>query len=230
MLKEAKKHIRLRTRIDIIIIAIVAVSSFMISIQFDLSEAIYHFSRKYEYIELDELLPSLFIVSITFGYFSFRRWLDVRFLSHLLEELVLTCPITHIANRRALQRLLEQVNKEQTPQHSFILVSVLGIEEVRKKYGSVTTEQVLIEVLYLLSKELTDEQLIISLQIGQFIIHAPNLNFMNAHTLAQRLKEIHVSARHQCIRELKITSASYSISDTITEEDLLERLEDNLSM
>ena len=96
---------------------------------------LYQLTRRYEYLELDELLPSFFFLALAIGWFSYRRWKDSRFVCNVLDELVLTCPNTHIANRRVLKRILDQIAEENQPHHSFILVSVDGLDEIRNKYG-----------------------------------------------------------------------------------------------
>tara|TARA_Y100001956_G_scaffold1313_1_gene1684 strand:- start:119 stop:811 length:693 start_codon:yes stop_codon:yes gene_type:complete len=228
LLSELKANLRRRAKFDVVVIAIILLLGFVVSQQFDFLEWIYQSSRQYEHYELDELVPTLLFGVLAFAYFSYRRWHDVKLLSKYLEEQSLTEPVTHIANRRALFALLEQIAQEEKPQHGFILISVFGLDEIRNKLGFITVEHIVIEILYLLNQELEDDQLIIAWHTGQFIVHAPNYNQAKAHLLAERLAQANKAATQAILRKLHIQSASTIVNRKTSEAELLERLEDNL--
>ena len=228
MLSELKANLRRRAKFDVVVIVIVVLLGFIVSHQFDFLEWIYQSSRQYEHYELDEIVPSLLFGVLAFAYFSYRRWHDIKYLSKYLEEQSLTEPVTHIANRRALFGILEQIALENKPQHGFILISVFGLDEIRNKLGFITVEHIVIELLYLLNQELEDDQLIIAWHTGQFIVHAPNYNQAKAHLLAERLAQANKLATQAILRKLHVQSASTIVTRKTSEAELLERLEDNL--
>ena len=129
-MSELKANLRRRAKFDVVVIAIILLLGFVVAQQFDFLEWIYQSSRQYEHYELDELVPTLLFGVLAFAYFSYRRWHDVKLLSKYLEEQSLTEPVTHIANRRALFALLEQIAQEEKPQHGFKVQSKNHTPEV----------------------------------------------------------------------------------------------------
>jgi GGDEF domain-containing protein len=228
LLSELKANLRRRAKFDVVVVVIVVLLGFIVSHQFDFLEWIYQSSRQYEHYELDEIVPTLLFGVLAFAYFSYRRWHDIKYLSKYLEEQSLTEPVTHIANRRALFGILEQIALENKPKHGFILISVFGLDEIRNKLGFITVEHIVIELLYLLNQELEDDQLIIAWHTGQFIVHAPNYNQAKAHLLAERLAKTNKLATQAILRKLHVQSASTVVTRKTSESELLERLEDNL--
>lgn len=228
MLNELKISLRRRTRFDVFVVIVVVLFGFFLSHQFDFLESIYHLSRQYEEYELDEFVPTLIFGALAFCYFSYRRWYDVKYLSLVLEEQSLTEPVTHIANRRALTGVLDQVAKDDGKQHGFILLSVAGLDHIRDTLGLITLEHVMIELLYLVNKELADNELIIAWHTGQFIVHTPNSNGAAVSLLAQRLAKINLDAEQSTVKSLRLKSAYTMIQHKVSENALLEILEDNL--
>ena len=58
---------------DLILITVVNLFMFVIFLNYDVLEVIYHFSRQHEYFELDELIPLGITVALSLLVFSYRR-------------------------------------------------------------------------------------------------------------------------------------------------------------
>lgn len=228
MLAKLKDHLYQRTKHDFVVVLIFGFIGFGLSSYFDLFERLYHFSRHYEHLELDEFLPAVLFTLVGLSYFSFRRWKDVSVLSSYLETLTLTCSNFNIANRRALKQLLIQNAKKPDDAHTFILISIDGLERIRLQQGFVVVELVLSELLEALCTQLVDEQLLISWQTGQFIIHVPNGDSEYVSELKHQLKKSCVLSQPTLQKQLRILTASVTVKGSLTEEALFESLEEQL--
>ncbi len=58
---------------DLVTVATSTIFAAFLSIRFDLFEQSLHLTRKYEHLELDELFPVLFVLSLSLAWYSFRR-------------------------------------------------------------------------------------------------------------------------------------------------------------
>lgn len=66
-------------------------------------ELLYKASRKFEQLELDEIIPNLIVSSFCFIVLSYRRWKEAKYLSLYCEGLSLIDPLTHLPNRRVIK-------------------------------------------------------------------------------------------------------------------------------
>lgn len=228
MLSRLKLHLKQRTQRDLVIVLVTCLVGFGLSSYFDVFEQLYQFSRQYEHLEIDEFLPAVLFTLLGLCYFSYRRWKDVSVMSHYLEALSLTCSNFNVANRRALKQILSHIRTGTRQPHTFVLISIDGLEHIRMKQGFVVVELVLNELLDNLCKQLNDEQLLITWQTGQFIIHAPKVDKTNANQLTRNLIECCVLTQPTLQQQIRITAASVTITAEVSEAELIESLEDNL--
>lgn len=228
MLSKLKLHLQQRTQRDLVVVVVTCLFGYGLSSYFDLFEQLYQFSREYEHLEIDEFLPAFLFTLLGLCYFSYRRWKDVSVLSNYLEVLSLTCSNFNVANRRALKQVLSNVAKDTGQPHTFVLISIDGLEHIRMNQGFVVVELVLNELLDVLCKQLNDEQLLITWQTGQFIIHAPKVDKTHANQLTRHLIECCELTQPTLQQQLSITGASVTITGMVSEAELIESLEDNL--
>lgn len=71
-----KKNIS-KTTIDIAIIAVISVFSFIFFGSFDVLEKIVEFSSEYEHYEIDEIISTCIVLVFCLVWFSFRRWREI---------------------------------------------------------------------------------------------------------------------------------------------------------
>jgi hypothetical protein len=64
--------------VELVIMAVGGILTFMIAAQVDILETVVEFSHKHERWEIDELLPTALFLLFAFAVFSVRRWFDLR--------------------------------------------------------------------------------------------------------------------------------------------------------
>ena len=126
------------------------------------------------------------MLAVGFSIFSYRRWQDTRAFSLYAEELSMIAPMTNLPNRRAVQRILNQINAKKEYPVGVLLVDIEGLEVIRSKLGQTVLEHVMIEILYHISKHLTGEQLVAYWQAGQFVCLCPGFDNKETHLLKQK--------------------------------------------
>jgi len=79
------KHLR-KLYLELIIISIILLFSFLIFSKYDVLEKIVGLSSKYEKYEIDEIISTLIVFAICMAWFSFRRWRETLTTITILEK------------------------------------------------------------------------------------------------------------------------------------------------
>lgn len=228
MIDRIKPKIRKRTASDLVLIACLFVSSYILFVVFNAIDWLHELSHSHSGFGLAELLPTFFIMSFGFAVFAFRRWQEVRQLSLYTEELSMTDPMTNLPNRRAVSRLLNQVNERQEYPVAIVLVQLQGLEDIRSNMGLSVAEHMLIELLYWFSKELQDDQLIAYWQAGQFVVFCPNHNQRQADEVSERLMQVTANKESLTAASVTVSCVAKSVKSKQEIERVFHDLEDAL--
>ena len=170
-----------------------------------------------------ELIPTFGVLTLGFAVFSYRRWQDTKALSLYAEELSMIDPMTNLPNRRAVQRLLNQINEKKEYPVGVAMISIEGLENIRSTLGLTVAEHVLIEILYHISKNLTGEQLIAHWQANQFVCLCPGMDHQQAVALNNKLKNVAISKDKLVGQPLKCSTATCSVSNKAELENVFEQ-------
>ncbi len=71
-------HFLGKAAIDLLVIGIVFVAAFVTAYLLNAAEAIHRIARRYEHMQLDEILLAMLFLPIVFAFFSFRRWREAQ--------------------------------------------------------------------------------------------------------------------------------------------------------
>lgn len=100
------------TLIDLVILACVVTSFFLVSAHLELAERLADWARDYEHWQLDELPLTLLLLSVGLSWFSWRRWRELRqemAARRLVEEMNLHM----LAKNRQLAQQLIQLQEQE---------------------------------------------------------------------------------------------------------------------
>ncbi len=228
MPERLKHKIRSRTVKDVYIILIVVVISFIFFSSIDAYALLSGILFSFKQYHLDQLIPTLFVLTVCLTIFSYRRWQEAKYYSLYCEELSLTDPLTNLPNRRAIKRLLNQTTEHEEYPASLLMINIIGLEEKRNVLGLSVAEHILIDLLYHFSSKLSDEQLICYWQSGQFVIFCPKLNKRQAEQLAFNINNIKLDNKKVAFENITFHCVHATVESESQVLSVIEDLEELL--
>lgn len=228
MIDKIKEQIRKRMFWDLISLFLLFAASYVLFLLFDVIDWLHSLSHKVGISGIAEIIPTLCMLAFGFSIFSYRRWQDTRALSLYAEELSMIDPMTNLPNRRAVQRILNQINQKKEYPVGVLLVDIEGLENIRSTLGPTVLEHVMIEILYHISKHLTGEQLVAYWQAGQFVCLCPGLERNETEHLKQKFEAISINRDKLLGQSLKFSCAASSVYNKAELENLFSELEEQL--
>ena len=162
---------------DLILITVVNLFMFVIFLNYDVLEVIYHFSRQHEYFELDELIPLGITVALSLLVFSYRRIYELGQMAQTLEHLSLIDPLTNLPNRRAGQiKLISWCTNAQKNNKTFSVfqIDLDDFKSVNDLYGEAIGDEVLISAAQMISESLPEEAYLYRWLDDNFIVLLPS--------------------------------------------------------
>ncbi|WP_372766823.1 diguanylate cyclase domain-containing protein [Pseudoalteromonas sp.] len=228
MIDGIKQQIRKRMFWDLISLLLLFVASYIFFLLFNVIDWLHQWSHEIAISGIAEIIPALCVLVFGFSIFSYRRWQDTRALSLYAEELSMIDPMTNLPNRRAVQRILNQINQKKEYPVGVLLVNIEGLENIRSTLGHNVLEHVMIEILYHISKHLTGEQLVAYWQAGQFVCLCPGLEYNESENLKQQFETISINRDKLIGQSLKFSCAASSVYNKAELENLFSELEEQL--
>lgn len=233
MIDQLKSNIRRRAARELVGIFILSCLSLLLFASFDVAEQLFAVAQKYESIELDELFVLAVLLSALFAVFAFRRWQDVLRYSAYCEELSMLDPITHLPNRRAIARLLKHAGKQpETGNNSFPLslvgVSVSGFEFLQTRLGSHVAERAMLEVLYRISKLVSDDVVLANRSANECVAYCPNTDARGAESLVQAIDELALESCPSAVGLLTVKAKAITLVGPEAAAQALDQLERRL--
>jgi len=161
------------------------VFNFMVMIifaYFDFFEKFRHLVEKYEYLELDELLPLSVSLTISLLFFTYRRVVELGLISQAFEQLAKQDPLTQVLNRRAGQALLAtffnkaEQNQSKVTENSFSLLQ-LDLDDFKRindLYGANVGDDLLVKSARIIHRNLPEFSELIHWHSDNFLIILPN--------------------------------------------------------
>ena len=113
---EAGLHLgRLTARRDLLVVAIVTLSVLTLAVHFELSESVLAVTRRFEHLQLDELVLTLLALSLSLTWFAWRRFHDAQ---------------AELARRRAAEEQLAKLLLD----HRQLAQKHLHVQEMERKF------------------------------------------------------------------------------------------------
>jgi len=149
---------------------------------YDVFEKVVVFVEKYEYLELDELLPLSASLTISLLFFTYRRMVELGQVSQAFEHLSKHDPLTQVLNRRAGQALLDtfyqRAGKIQSniAENGFSLLQVDldNFKRVNDLYGASIGDDILVNTARIIHKNLPKGSELIHWHSDNFLIILPS--------------------------------------------------------
>ena len=177
---------------DVIVLLVFNLCMFILFLNNDAMEVFYEFSRKYENLELDELIPLGFTLGISMLLFSYRRIKELGRMAQTLERLSLIDPLTNLPNRRAGQiRLLSWSKTAEKTQKSFHVfqLDLDNFKSVNDLYGQSIGDEILQLVARQLSSVMPSDSLIYRWLDDNFIILCPASVTLIPYEVAEKFQQ-----------------------------------------
>jgi diguanylate cyclase (GGDEF)-like protein len=149
---------------------------FIVFLNYDVLEVIYHFSRQHEYFELDELIPLGVTVALSLLVFSYRRIKELGEMAQTLEHLSLIDPLTNLPNRRSGQIQLMSLcrnTRKSNSQFSVLQIDLDDFKTVNDLYGEAVGDEILISVSQMISSSLPEKAHLYRWLDDNFIVILP---------------------------------------------------------
>ena len=191
------------------------------------SESIYRYSRKFEYLNLDEIILSLSTTSFYLTVYTIRRFLGMR--KALIQAN--TDPLIGITNRRRGSEIIRseiaRVENGST-ESSIIMFDIDNFKDINDTFGHDTGDVVLQQLAAIAGQDCRETDTLIRWGGEEFLILCPQTTLEEAGKLAERLR---VSFETHSFDQIGSVTASFGVSVIYPDENmrsLVARVDDNL--
>ncbi|RJE75651.1 hypothetical protein BGP78_02715 [Pseudoalteromonas sp. MSK9-3] len=182
------KPLKMNYRQELFALFGVNVVCFLVFSSYDTLEWLYHFSRDHEHYELDEFVPLLFSLTITFALFSFRRWKEAQLFYTEVEYLSFHDSMTGLLNRRGAQLKMAHLPAEYAGS-AVVFIDFDNFKQINQLYGYEVGDEILKRAASELLKGY--EHSLLSRWAGEeLMMIVPNIN---RHTLPSFVDELYSS-------------------------------------
>jgi len=177
---------------DLIMVTVFNLAMLVLFFNFDVLELIYHFSRKHENFELDELIPLGITVALSLLIFSYRRIKELGLMAQTLEHLSFVDPLTDLPNRRAGQiKVMSWCKNADRLKKSFgvFQIDLDNFKEVNDLYGESVGDEVLVLASKMITKTLPENTFLYRWLDDSFIVVWPTSPTLMPFELAEKIQQ-----------------------------------------
>ncbi|WP_155890812.1 GGDEF domain-containing protein [Desulfuromonas sp. TF] len=216
-----------RVLTDIIILGSVSSLAVYLAINFNIYDSFNRFSKSHEEWNLDDIVLSITIMlAVSFGVFSYRRWIDIqRLLKYANYD-----SLTGLFNRRRGHEIIndEIVRKKRYGRPlSMIMFDLDHFKEINDKFGHLKGDAVLKDVATKATFSIRATDILIRWGGEEFLVVCPETDLEGARQLAERIrgkiKDIHcpdfpgITASFG-VRQMKINDDFYRFIHALDEK------------
>lgn len=183
--------------VDAIILSILGVVIFVAEYSFELAPIFFQFALDHEEWEVDNIIFVVFILSIGFAVFSFRRVKELaiemkarRGAELEAKKLARHDPLTGLPNRRFFVEMLGEVLQTATPDSraAVLMLDLDGFKQINDAYGHAIGDQTLIEFAQRITAVMRPGAVFIRVGGDEFAVIVPNIKSLDDPTaLARRI-------------------------------------------
>lgn len=184
-----KQQKRLRT--DLIILFSVNVLFWLLLGEIELFEKLYHFSRTHEEYQLDELIPLMSMLMLSFMFFSFRRWRDTKKYGLLIEQQSNKDLLTGLYNRRLLEcKISSEFSRFERYKQTFciLILDIDNFKLLNASRGRIYGDNVLKEIAFRLLDNTRTVDTCCRWGGEEFLILCPATNLSQVLIMAEKLR------------------------------------------
>jgi diguanylate cyclase (GGDEF)-like protein len=189
-MRKLPKAIKKAIILDIILIVIFNAVMLLVFTKIDLLEWLYDYSQKFESLELDEVIPLFFILSVSLLIFIIRRFIEQRKLFFEVEQLSIRDHLTGLYNRRFMQDMfyaeIERV-KRGSMQFSVLIIDIDDFKNINDSHGHNTGDKVLSQFSEVIQSIIRKVDIVSRWGGEEFLILCPETNINEATLTANRL-------------------------------------------
>jgi len=182
---------------DIVIISVMCAIIFIVEYYSDLAEHLFRFALDYKEWEIDNAIFVVFVMSIGFAIFSYRRVKELsvqmkarRSAELEAEKLARHDPLTGLPNRRFFVETLGEVLRTTTvdSQSAVLMLDLDGFKSINDAYGHAVGDQALIEFAQRISATMRSGAVFIRVGGDEFAVIVPKIESLDGPTaLARRI-------------------------------------------
>jgi diguanylate cyclase (GGDEF)-like protein len=182
---------------DATIISIFAVIIFFVEYHYDLAPQLFQFGMDYSEWEIDNLIFVVFVMSIGFAIFSYRRLKELavemkarRGAELEAKKLARHDPLTGLPNRRFFVEALGEILLTTTAdsRSAVLMLDLDGFKSINDAYGHAVGDQALIEFAQRISTVMRSGAVFIRVGGDEFAVIVPDIKSLDGPTaLARRI-------------------------------------------
>jgi len=179
-----------RVSVDAIIISIVGVIIFVVEHYNTLAPKLFQFAMDHQEWEIDNIIFSVFILSIGFVIFSYRRVRELAVAELEAKKLARHDPLTGLPNRRFFVETLGEVLLTTTADSrtAVLMLDLDGFKSINDAYGHAVGDRTLIEFAQRISAIMRAGAVFTRIGGDEFAVVVPNIKSLDDPTaLARRI-------------------------------------------
>src|SRR5471032_3249404 len=174
---------------DAVIISILSVIIFFVEYFYDLAPKLFQFATDHEEWEIDNLIFVVFVMSIGFAIFSYRRVNELavemkarRSAELEAKKLSLHDPLTVLPNRRFFVEMLSEVLLTTTAdsRSAVLMLDLDGFKSINDAYGHAIGDQALVEFARRISAIMRTGAVFIRVGGDEFAVIVPKIESLDA--------------------------------------------------
>ncbi|PKF61282.1 hypothetical protein CW745_11660 [Psychromonas sp. psych-6C06] len=211
--------------LELILVILVNAVLIYVFIEMDLFERVYHFSRDYESLQLDELIPLSISLLLSCIYLLGRLWRNSVIYARETEAQASKDSLTKLLNRRTLERALAcEWDRYQRYHENFcvVLFDIDDFSDINDALGHVEGDRVLIDVAKIVANNTRKTDSVGRWGEEEFLILCPVCTTEQATAIAEKLR----AAIYRTLKDGVELSASFAVAQSHpdgTLEELMKR-------
>lgn len=206
---------------DLLLVFSFNIGVIFLSIKLDLFERFYHYSREYEFMQLDELFPLSVTLLMSLVYCGLRRWRDSINATLIAKQKASKDALTKLFTRRALERSLS-IEWDRLLRYNddfcVVLFDLDDFSAINESLGYLEGDRVLIEVSNMLSTTTRKTDFCARWGEEEFLILCPVCKSEQATILAEKLR----STLYRTLKDGVELSASFAVAQSDKNTSLAE--------
>lgn len=216
---------------DVYALIIFNIIMFLIFSKIDFLEMVYNYSKEYEHIELDEIVPLFFTLTISLFLFSLKRLSELKKTYKITHEMSIKDHLTGLFNRRIIEDFYKiEVNriKRSESDLTLLIIDIDNFKKINDKFGHNTGDLVLKEFSSILKKSTRKMDIISRWGGEEFLLLCPHSKETNNEIIANRILNDVREYSFSSDNSLSASIGMIKIKNKETFEDSIKRADDLL--
>lgn len=207
-------------RVDMFILIIAIVMTFIILKELDIAEKLHNFSRTHEAFDLDEIVLTTALAFLYLAIFTLRRYVELL----TTHQSSITDSLVDALNRRGglalIRKTMARANRADD-HHCLILFDIDNFKRVNDTFGHEVGDRLLKSVTKISASQLRTSDALIRWGGEEFLILCKNTTLPEAANLAERIRMMLESSD---LAPIANVTASFGVAELDLNQELHESI------